>query len=149
MGSRRASLTVDAITGHGCFKSGSPIDLTSHRASAGPHCRVIMPGINRALGWWHYTTSHWYNGQCGIHLFLPNPSSQPLLTRYIFHSFHRCPPPTPPYGFQTIIVSVLLCVLLYLSPCCPCPANAPSRTSCLRKTQLQQGEIKLKALHTM
>ena len=54
--SRRGSLTVDAITAHGCFKSGSPIDLTSRRASAGPHRRVIMPGINRALGLWHYTT---------------------------------------------------------------------------------------------
>lgn len=54
--SRQGSLAVDAIIGHGCFKSGSPIDLTSHWASAGPHCRVIMPGINRAFGLWHYTT---------------------------------------------------------------------------------------------
>lgn len=53
--SRQSSLTVDAITEHGCFKSGSPIDLTSRWASAGSHCRVIMPGINRALGLWHYT----------------------------------------------------------------------------------------------
>lgn len=52
----KALLTVDAITGHGCFKSGSPIDLTLHWASAGSHCRVIMPGINRTFGLWHYTT---------------------------------------------------------------------------------------------
>lgn len=46
-------------------------------------------------------------------LFFPNPSSQPLLTLYVFHSFLQAP--LLPFGFQAIIVSVLFFVSRFIS----------------------------------
>lgn len=113
---RQGSLTVDAITGHGCFKSGSPIDLTSHWASADPHCCVIMPGINRAL---HHIAaaimdSVEFNSSP---LLFPNSSFSTSINSLHFSFLPLSP--LLPFGFHAIIVSVLFCTPLYLIPCCP------------------------------
>lgn len=82
--SRRGSRAAGAIRKRICFKSGSPIDLTSCQASAGPRCCVITPGINGALGLWRCSCR---NGQCAIHLFLCSSIIPPLnlCSLYIFH----------------------------------------------------------------